>query len=232
MRRPRVIAAIHPKKVIGMLPEGAVLPRRARRVAELAETESLFALTATVDAAVHPALPYNIFKLDTNREGSIVDGVFYQLRDGREGKNLLVIITKSAYPEWSRWENTTTGRRGPAYEREKTARAERLLQDAEGIFGTLVGTKLVDAYTPLTLRDWGDVPEGSPYGIMRSMRQLPVAASLHRLAPPGLWFAGQNALSPGVLGTLLGSFQTVRQVIGPDRFASEVFERLVKGPEG
>ena len=63
------------------------------------------------------------------------------------------------------------------------------------------------------------------------MRQLPVAATLHRLAPAGLFFAGQNALSPGVLGTMLGSFHAVRQLIGPDRFASEVFERLVKGPE-
>jgi len=227
----RVIAAIHPKKVIGMLPEGTFQPRRARRVAELAETEGLFALNAAVDAAAHPALPYNIFRLYNGREGSIADGAFYQLRPGGEGKNLLVAVTKSPYAEWRQWEETTTGRRGLAYEEAKTARAERLLRDGEGIFGSLAGAKLVDAYTPLTLRDWVDSPEGSPYGILRSMRQLPVAATLHRLAPAGLWFAGQNALSPGVLGTLLGSFHAVRQLIGPDRFASEVFETLVQGPE-
>ncbi|MFH2075746.1 MAG: NAD(P)-binding protein [Pseudomonadota bacterium] len=227
----RVIAAIHPKKVIGMLPEWAVQPRRARRVADLAETEGLFALSATVDAAAHPALPYNIFRLYAGPEGSIVDGAFYQLLRGREGRNLLVAITKSPYAEWRRWEKTTTGRRGPDYGQEKAARAERLLRDAEGVFGPLAGAKLIDAYTPLTLRDWVDSPEGSPYGILRSMRQLPVAATLHRLIPAGLWFAGQNALSPGVLGTLLGSFQTVRQMIGPDHFAAEIFERLVKGSE-
>jgi all-trans-retinol 13,14-reductase len=42
----------------------------------------------------------------------------------------------------------------------------------------------------------------------------------------GLYFAGQNALAPGVLGTLLGSFQTVRQMIGHDRFSSDVFGSL------
>jgi hypothetical protein len=89
------------------------------------------------------------------------------------------------------------------------------MKDAEKTFGSLAGATLIDAYTPLTLRDWVDSPEGSPYGILRSMRQLPVAATLHRLAPAGLFFAGQNALSPGVLGTLLGSFQAVRQLIGP-----------------
>lgn len=227
----RVIAAIHPKKVLGMLPEGAVLPRRARRVADLIETEGLFALNATLDAATHPALPYNIFRLQTGPGGSIRDGVFYQLLGGREGRNLLVAMTRSPYSEWQPWETTTTGRRGPDYERQKAALAEKLLRDAVGIFGSLAGAKLVDAYTPLTLRDWVDAPEGSPYGILRSMRQLPVAATLHRLAPAGLFFAGQNALSPGILGTLLGSFQAVRQLLGPERFAAEIFGRLVKGSE-
>ena len=225
----RLVAAIHPKKVIEMLPEGAVKPRHARLVGQLAETEGLFALSAAVDAATHPTLPYNLFRLHTDREGAVCDGVFYQLRDGREGKNLLVIITKSPYPEWSRWEDTTTGSRGAAYAEAKAGRAWRLLRDAEGIFGSLAGAKILDAYTPLSLRDWTGSPNGSPYGIMRSMRQLPAVAALSRLAPAGLYFAGQNALSPGVLGTLLGSLQVARQVLGPDRFASEVFEGLMRG---
>ncbi len=227
----RLVAAIHPKKVISLLPEGAVKPRHARLVGQLAETEGLFALSAAVDAAIHPALPHNLFRLHTDREGRLSGGVFYQLRDGREGKNLLVVITKSSYAEWSRWEDTTTGSRGAAYGEAKAARAEGILRDAEGVFGSLAGAKVLDAYTPLSLRDWTGSANGSPYGIMRSMRQLPAAAALARLAPAGLYFAGQNALSPGVLGTLLGSLQAARQLIGPDRFASEVFERLM-GDQG
>jgi all-trans-retinol 13,14-reductase len=225
----RIVAAIHPKAVLEMLPVGSVKPRHARRIAALAETEGLFAVSAALDAGTHPALSHNIFRLQAERGGALADGVFYQLRDGREGKTLLVIITKSPYPEWSRWEDTTTGRRGPAYAEAKAVRTERLLRDAEGIFGSLAGAKVLDAYTPLSLRDWVGSPNGSPYGIMRSMRQLPVAASLSRVAPAGLYFAGQNALSPGVLGTLLGSLQVARKVLGPDRFASEVFERLIRG---
>ncbi|MHB8910500.1 MAG: phytoene desaturase family protein [Syntrophales bacterium] len=224
----RLVAAIHPKRVIGMLPEGAVKPRHARLIGELAETEGLFALSAAVDASTHPALPYNLFRLRADREGTVKDGAFYQLRDGREGKNLLVIITKSPYAEWSRWADTQSGSRGEAYAEAKAGRAGRLLREAEGIFGPLAGATVLDAYTPLSLRDWVGSPEGSPYGIMRSIRQLPAAAALSRLAPAGLYFAGQNALSPGVLGTLLGSLQVARQVLGPERFASEVFERLMQ----
>jgi all-trans-retinol 13,14-reductase len=228
----RIVAAIHPKKVIEILPEGLVKPRHARLVEQLAETEGLFAVSAAVDAAAHPALPYNLFRLRADRQKAVTDGMFCQLRDGREGKNLLVIITKSLYPDWSRWQDTTTGSRGAAYGEAKAGLAGRLLRDAGGIFGSLSDAKILDAYTPLSLRDWVGSPEGAPYGIMRSMRQLPAAAALSRLAPAGLCFAGQNALSPGVLGTLLGSLQVAREVLGPDRFASEVFERLMRGQAG
>ena len=225
----RVVAAVHPKAVLAMLPEGAVKPRQARRIRSLVETEGLFAANVAVDARTHPALPHNIYRLHTDREGWISDGVFYQLRAGVEGQNLLMMITQSPFSEWRRWEDTTTGRRGADYQQEKIRRAEGLLGKAEEIFGSLAGGKVIDAYTPLTLRDWVNSPDGSPYGIMRSVRQLPVAAALHRAPLGGLFFAGQNALAPGILGTVLGSFQAVQQIMGHDSFDRKVFSELFAG---
>ncbi len=223
---PRIVAAIHPKNVLGMLSEGVVTPRHARRIVRLEDTEGLFAAQVVVDAVTHPAQLHNVYRLSADRDGTIQDGVFYQLRPGREDKNVLMIITKSLFSEWSQWESTTTGRRGAAYYDEKARHTDRLLTGAEGVFGTLTGAKVLDAYTPLTIRDWVNSPQGSPYGIMRSSRQLFAEATLHRQLVGGLYFAGQNALAPGFLGTLLGSFQTVRQMIGHDRFSSDVFGSL------
>ena len=229
LRVNRVVAAIHPKAVLAMLPEEAVQPRHARRIRGLAETVGLFSASVVLDGRTHPALPHNIYRLHTDREGWISEGVFYQLRAGRGGKSLLTMITNSPFSEWLRWEETTTGRRGPDYHEEKIRRAGVLLRKAEEVFGSLAGAKIIDAYTPLTLRDWVNSPEGSPYGIMRSARQLPAATVLHRPPLGGLFFAGQNALAPGILGTVLGSFQAVRQMIGYDRFVP-VFEDLLKLP--
>jgi all-trans-retinol 13,14-reductase len=231
LRGTRIVAAIHPKALLAMLPDGAVAARQARRIRELAETEGLFAVCVAVDGRTLPGLPHNVYRLHTDREGWISDGVFHQLRDGGEGTTLLTIITKSLFTEWCRWEETTTGRRGAEYRAEKLRRARLLLGRAEEVFGPLTGAKIIDAYTPLTIRDWVNSPGGSPYGIMRSANQLAAAAVLHRRSLGGLFFAGQNALAPGILGTVLGSFQAVRQIIGHDRFASEVFEGLRKGPE-
>jgi all-trans-retinol 13,14-reductase len=229
LRGTRIVAAVHPKAVLAMLPEGGVKPHQARRIRGLAETEGLFAVSVAVDARTHPALPHNIYRLHADREGWISDGVFHQLRAGREGESLLVMITQSLFSEWQRWEDTTTGRRGADYIEEKIRRADHLLGKAEEVFGSLAGAKIIDTYTPLTIRDWVNSPCGSPYGIMRSARQLPAAAVLHHKSLGGLFFAGQNALAPGILGTILGSFQAVRQMIGYNRFAL-VFEELMKGP--
>lgn len=229
LRGTRVVAAVHPKAVLAMLPEGAVKPRQARRIRSLVDTEGLFAANVVLDARTHPALPHNIYRLHTDREGWISDGVFYQLRAGRESKSHLMMITQSPFSGWRRWEDTTTGRRGADYHEEKIRRAEGLRGKAEEIFGSLAGGKIIDAYTPLTLRDWVNSPDGSPYGIMRSVRQLPVAAALHRAPLGGLFFAGQNALAPGILGTVLGSFQAARQIMGHDSFDRNVFSELFAG---
>ena len=227
----RIVAAIHPKTVLAMLPEGSVKPLQARRIRGLADTEGLFVANAALDARTHPVLPHNIYRLHADREGWIQEGMFYQLRAGGKDKNLLTMITKSPFSEWCRWENTTTGRRGEEYHAEKIRRAEGLLGKAEEIFGSLAGAKIIDTYTPLTIRDWVNSPCGSPYGIMRSARQFPAITVLHRKPLGGFFFAGQNALAPGILGTVLGSFQAVRQMIGRERFDRDVFSELFAGKE-
>lgn len=226
LRAPRVVAAIHPKTVLEMLPEGAVRAQTARRIRRLVDTEGLFAVVASMDARAHPALPYNIYRLFTDGDGGLTDGVFYQLLPGDGKRNRLVIIGKSPFDAWRRWEATTTGRRGADYEAAKAEQARSRLRDAEGVFGPLTGLELLDAYTPLTVRDWTGSPEGSPYGIRRSATQLAATAALHRPTIAGLSFAGQNALAPGIMGTMLGAFQAARQVIGAERFAREVLGRL------
>jgi phytoene dehydrogenase-like protein len=135
-----------------------------------------------------------------------------------KGSNLVSIITRSLYSEWSKWENTLSGRRGKDYEEKKQNLGQDLLQKANVVFGPLKNAKILDVFTPLTLRDYGNCPEGSCYGVMRSSGQLLKVASLSKVPIPGLFLAGQNAMAPGVLGTILGSFNAARQIIGAELF--------------
>jgi phytoene dehydrogenase-like protein len=218
-----VVAAIHPKILLGLLEADALRPSYRQRISGLKETEGVIAVQISVDAAAHPEINHNIYRLHRNENGLIEDGVFYQLRGGNyHDSNLLSIITKSLYGEWSRWENTVSGRRGKDYEEKKMSMAHNLLQKAQEIFGDLKDAQILDVYTPLTIRDYVNAPEGACYGIMRSSRQLLKSISLNYIPIPGLCLAGQNALAPGVLGSIMGSFNAAGQIIGADRFAQEI----------
>ena len=131
-----VVAAIHPKILLKLLDENALRDSYRRRILGLKETEGVIAVNVSVDAAAHPEINHNIYRLHRDENGIIQDGVFYQLRGGKfSGSNLLSIITKSLYSDWSQWENTTSGKRGKDYEEKKMSIAKSLLKKAEEIFG-------------------------------------------------------------------------------------------------
>jgi phytoene dehydrogenase-like protein len=218
-----VVAAIHPKILLELLDADALRDSYRRRIRELKETEGVIAVQISVNAVAHPEINHNIYRLYRSEKGLIEDGVFYQLRDGNShGANLLSIITKSLYSDWRQWENTVSGQRGKAYEEKKMSIADSLLKKAQEIFGDLKDARIIDVYTPLTIRDYVNCPEGACYGIMRSSRQLLKAISLNNIPISGLCLAGQNALAPGVLGSIMGSFNAARQIIGAERFAQEI----------
>ena len=222
-----VVAAIHPKILLELMDENALRDSYRRRILGLKETEGVIAIQISVDAAVHPEINHNIYRLHKDENGIINDGFFYQLRNGNSsGSNLLSIITKSSYSEWSQWENTVSGKRGKDYEEKKMSIADSLLQKAREIFGNLKDARILDVYTPLTIRDYVNCPEGACYGILRSSRQLLKVISLNNVPIPGLCLAGQNALAPGVLGCLMGSFNAARQIIGAERYAAEIMRNV------
>src|SRR5664280_2415921 len=217
------VAAIHPKILLELLDADALRDSYRRRIRELKETEGVIAVQISVNAAAHPEINHNIYRLHRDEKGLIEDGVFYQLRDGNShGSNLLSIITKSLYSEWSQWENTVSGQRGKEYEEKKMNIADSLLKKAREILGDLKDARILDVYTPLTIRDYVNAPEGACYGVMRSSSQLLKSISLNNIPLPGLCLAGQNALAPGVLGSIMGSFNAARQIIGAERFAQEI----------
>ena len=222
LRAPLVAAAIHPKQVLKLLPtRGAVRPVYRNRILKLADTHGILSVHAAVDASAHPEIPHNLFRIQTDRQGTITNTYFVQVRKtARPGRNLLSVLTSGNTALWHPWEDTVTGMRGEAYREAKAREAARILGEAEPMVGRLHNAEVLDIVTPLTIRDWVASPGGSAYGVLRSLDQIQSAALLNRCLLPGLYFAGQSVLCPGVLGTLLGSLNTVKAIAGPERFRS------------
>ncbi len=214
-----VIGAVHPKVVLQMLSKGDVKPSYRQRISGLQDTHGIFSVHVLIDAERHPEIPHNIFKIDTDEQGNVPDLRYYQIRKcEKEGCCLLSILTSGKDELWAPWENTISGRRGPGYVEAKEKHAKKLIAEAEGWFGSFKNTKIVDAYTPLSMRDWMNSPGGSAYGVLRSSGQMLAAALLNRTAIKGLYLAGQSVLAPGIIGTIMGSFSTIKLILGPKEF--------------
>jgi hypothetical protein len=158
--------------------------------------------------------------------GLITDGFFYQIRPGDKDANLFSAITRSEYSQWDGWEETTSGRRGVAYEEKKRLVAREITERAADVFGPLKNLRVLDVFTPLTVRDYVNCPWGSCYGVMRSADQLLKIVSVGRLSVKGLFSAGQNKVAPGLLGCILGSFQVAAEIAGVPRF-TELFRQAL-----
>lgn len=218
-----VIAAVHPQVVLQMLPDGAVKPSYRNRISKLKNTHSVFSVHARIDAEEHPEIPYNIFKIETNRHGDVPDLKYYQIRRSeKQDSSLLSILTSGQDETWAPWKKTRSGRRGNEYDDTKEKFAMELIGEAEELFGSFKDLKMLDAYTPLTIRDWVNSPDGSAYGVLRSSSQILATALLNRTAVKGLYLAGQNVMAPGVIGTIMGSFATVKFILGADEFRNKI----------
>ena len=218
-----VIGAVHPKIILNMLPQGAVKPSYRDRITNLKDTRSIFSVHARLDADAHPEIPHNIFKLSTDREGNVPDLKYYQIRNSkRQGSNLLSILTSGKDEWWTPWARTKSGHRGKDYLAAKEEHALQLVEEAEELLGPFKGLKILDVSTPLTIRDWINSPEGSAYGVQRSSSQVLATALLNRTAVKGLYLVGQNVMAPGIIGTIMGSFSTVKLMLGADAFRKAI----------
>ena len=220
---PLVIGTVHPNIVVDLIGPENVKPSYRRRIKGLVNTDGMFAVNAVVSADTHKPLPYNMFSMKADTDGAVHDVIYTQLRPSGRPESLLLTLITSGHDElWRPWEKTHSGYRGADYGAAKIALAHALIKKVEPVTGQLEGLEMIDTYTPLTIRDWVNSPNGSAYGVMRSDSQMLSAALLNRTAVKGLYLAGQSVMAPGILGTILGSLVTTKFIVGPERFSREV----------
>ncbi len=220
---PLVIGTTHPATIMDMVDPQQVKPSYRRRIRRLENTGGMFAVHAAVPAASHAPIPYNLFSMRAEDDGTVRDVVYTQLRPSAKPDMLVLsLITRGHDALWQPWQATLSGQRGPDYEAAKRTLALQLIEKVRPLTGRLDGMEIIDTFTPLTLRDWVNTPDGSAYGVMKSHHQMLSAALLNRTSIKGLYLAGQSVMAPGILGTLLGSLATAKFIVGAERFEKEV----------
>ena len=218
-----VFFTTHPQVVRDVLPEKALTPSLRRRFQRMHESIGFFCAYYRIDddIALRPGLIS--FFADNDLDGILREGRGYSTgymferetgADGRAHNTLAAFRTMRETPAAFAL---------PRRERLRLAEyqdfKERITTEiADDLFGTMPELKghltPAAAGTPLTCLDY-DPPTGSAYGVVCVCGQSRVFG---RLPVRNFYAAGQSALVPGVMGTMLASFTVFRTALGEETY--------------
>ena len=223
----KYVCAIHPCTFFGLLDNPSALPKSYRnRLDSIPNAYSAFTLNIKLKEGTFKYMNYSAYYMGRyediwsfgRRSGEWPLGFLYMtppsLNQG-EYAGKMIVTAPMLWDEVTRWENTTVGRRGSEYERWKDTMAEKLLSCLEKVHPGIRGCiEAVNTASPLTIRDWYGVKEGSMCGFSKDcnnliLSQVPVVTKI-----PNLLMTGQNCNLHGFCGVALTAINTCEAVLG------------------
>ena len=133
------------------------------------------------------------------------------------GKSTVEVLTAGPWEPFARWAGTPWQKRGVEYEALKAKLQARLL---EALYQQLPQLRGALAYaelsTPLSTRWFQQASHGEIYGLDHDVQPFR-QEWLHPITPvKGLYLTGQDVVSAGVGGALMGGFLTTSAMLGSD----------------
>ena len=140
---------------------------------------------------------------------------------GPEQRHTVEVVAWVDWDPFAKWQDSSPGHRPAEYERYKAMLGARLLDYFKRCFPRLAPlVRVTEVSTPLTMRHYTRTPRGSVYSLAPPPARF-LSKSLGVRTPlKGLYLAGQDAMSPGVTGAMMGGIMAAA-VLAP-----QVFRRL------
>lgn len=217
------VFTIPPASILNLLPKENFPPAFFNRVEAFECTPGFFTVFAALDDGVDLVNEGSITSLypvdDLNAlalPGWQGPGALAMMHSQSGNTNILTAFEPIYWEQVSQWENTSTGARPDDYQQWKQAKTDEVMARITEHFPIYQGkVKLITSSTPLTYRDYLYHHHGAAYGIKQKVNQFNL---LGQLRLKNLFVAGQSAILPGVLGTIMASLLVGRNIIGKDKF--------------
>ena len=230
-----VVYTGHPAAVPAMVPEEIFRPIYRKRLLELQNTCSMFAVFAVAeDAATQQKLdnvnyfyvPKGAMVLPEQPVPLAKRAMMMTMPGCRDSVDLkkngpgVILLRPALWEEVERFKGSTQRTRSDDYLAWKEEVAAEMVHSCGEYWGTVgKGLRPLSIGTPLTFRDELFAPEGGAYGAQHSNSQLNPGA---RTRLPGLWLSGQSTLMTGVVGAALAGMVSVGEMIGLEPLWDEV----------
>ena len=228
------ICAIHPCSFFKLLDDEKILPKPYRtRLNELPNSYSAFTLNIKLRPDSFKFFNYTMYymsRYDAMWKIGETDKWpcgFLCITPPEAGQgeyaNKMIVTAPMMWKNVTRWEDTTVGKRGPEYEAWKAECTEKLLDCMEEIYPDFRKCiEDINSASPLTIRDFYGVKEGSMYGFSKDcnnlvLSQVPVVTKVQNL-----FLTGQNCNLHGFCGVSLTAINTCEAILGRNYILNKI----------
>jgi all-trans-retinol 13,14-reductase len=136
------------------------------------------------------------------------------------GKATIEIVAPAPYEIFARWADRTWGQRGEDYATLKQGYGERLLEHLYDKVPQVRGhIDYWEVSTPLSMKWFCGWERGELYGLDHDPSRMRQRWLRPRTKVPGLWLTGQDIMSCGVSGAMMGGLAAATAIAGVRRMA-------------
>ena len=228
------ISDIHPCTMLNLMDEKAFPKSYRNRLNSIPNSYSAFSLYIKLKPETFPYINYSeyymgryddIWKFNRSDRPWPLGFLFMTPPDENQGQyaTKVLLTAPMSFDMVKQWENTTVGKRGEEYEQWKSKMADKLLQFIEEIhpgFNSCID-KIITS-SPLTIRDFYAVKDGSISGFCKdcnqiALSQVPVVTKIENLL-----LTGQNNNLHGFCGVPLTAIMTCEALLGTNYVINKI----------
>ena len=225
-----LVFTINPKSIAEILPADFFPPAFFNRLNNFEDTPGFFTLFAALDNTVTPQKRNSITSLypidDIDKlslPGWKKPGALAIMHSQSGSDNIVTAFEPIYWDSVSRWADSKLGARPAAYKEWKKAKTEEIMNRITEYFPSYQGNLThITSATPLTYRDYLYHHNGAAYGIKQKINQFNL---IGQLRVRNIFVAGQSAILPGVLGTIMASILVAKNIVGTEKFIKTVTQR-------
>ncbi len=134
------------------------------------------------------------------------------------GRSTIEIVAPAPYEIFERWSGSTWGKRGDDYEALKQSYGERLLEHLYDKVPQVRGrVDYWEVSTPLSMQHFCGYGRGELYGLDHDPERFRQDWLRPRTRIKGLWLTGQDVMSCGVAGAMMGGMASAAAIAGSRR---------------
>lgn len=144
------------------------------------------------------------------------------------GTSTIEVVAPAPFEWFEQWSGSTWGKRGEDYDALKAELGERVLEAMYQKLPQLRGK--IDYWeisTPLSTQYFNAYERGELYGLNHDPQRFAQSWLTPRTKIPGLWLTGQDIVSCGVVGAMMGGVVTAQAIGGLKMLP--VLRRVMKG---